>query len=387
MLVRNRSFQIIIYILLFTCLVNSEPRISELNRIQLKDSEHILPFNKNRFLSWDKNKVNLDDMIIYKETEGQIINVILNSNQSNPLAAIVINNLSGDNNFSIRLLDNDGRINASVEMNKPFDVGIPKILFTNSKLLLMRPEEQQIQVYNFDGSKSGEFYLYNAISWSHEKKILTASDAVDKLFLLGMKSADLKNSQNVSLFKMDGKPKWIIDLPMTIPYFFSISNENIHAIIGTKNTPDNYHQIPFLIFLDNNQYLIHQPIKLKKLPRKTIWFKDELFLIYRDHLLIYNTGTQSPPQKIKLNSKIVPLDAFIYEESIFIISGNGIGVGQNGNYYDSISLVEYNHTTRFIVTHPLQEGPIFNVEHFPSDELGSFYLKLNSQLVQFYITK
>lgn len=387
MLVRNQSFLIIIHILLFSSLINAESRISELNRIPLRDSEHCLPLNENRFLTWDKNKVNLNDMLVYGEKEGQIINVILNSTNSNPIAAIVISDLNRENNFSIRLLDNDGKINAFAEMNKPSDTGIPKILFTNSKLLLMRPEEQQIQVYNFDGSKSGEFYLFSKRSWDHEKKILPAIDVYDKLFLLGMKSADLKNNQNVSLFNMVGEPKLMIDLPMTVPYFFSISDENISAIIGTNNISDKYQQIPFLIFLDHNHQLIHQPIKLKKLPRKTIWFKDELFLIYTDHLLIYNTDAQLPPRKIKLNSKIYPIDALIYKESIFIVSGNGIEVGQNGNYYHSISLVEYNHTTSSIVIHPLQEGPIHNVEYFSSNELGSFYLKLDSQLVQFYITK
>ncbi len=387
MSVRNQSFLIIIYIFLFSSPINAESRVSELNRILLQDSENILPLNENRFLTWDKNKVNLDNIIVYRETEGQIVNVISNSNNTSPAAALIINNLDQEGTFSIRLLGNDGRINTFEPMNKPGDVGIPKILFTNSELLLLKPEEQLIQAYDFNGLKSGEFYLYNEISWDHEKQILPARDVQNNLYFLGMKSADLKNSQNISLFKIEGEPILLADLPLTIPYYFSISDENISAIIGTKSISDKYQQKPFLIFVDNNQTIIDHPIELKTLPRKTIWFKDKLFLIHREYLLIYGTDVQSPPQKIKLISKIYPFDAFTNDESIFIVSGNGIGVGQNGNYYNSIELVEYDNTTHSVVIHPLQDGPISNVEYFPTADADSFYLRLDNLLIQFYITK
>jgi len=92
-----------------------------------------------------------------------------------------------------------------------------------------------------------------------------------------MKSADLNAQENVSIFKLNNEPNLIRDLPLTIPYFFSISNENISAIVGTQSQLFPNQQKPFLIFYDINHQTINQTIALKKLPTKNRMVQGSIF--------------------------------------------------------------------------------------------------------------
>ncbi len=387
MLIQKRLPLVFLNLLLLSCLINAETGISVLGEFQVDSDQNILPISNNRLLTWNKTTVKLDNEIIYRESTSEIFNVIINSYGSDPAAAIISKSLIKENTYSIILIDNDGKISSVRPILVPFDIGIPKILFTDSKLLLLKPEEQLIQTYDLNGSKSGDYYLFNHKSWDHEKRILHAQDVYNNLFLLGMKSADLKTSDNVSLFKFEDQSALLANLPITIPYFFSFSTENSSAIIGTKSVDGTFHQKPYLIFLDNKRQIIIEPIELAKLPQKTVWINNKLILIYRNHLLIYRSDGQSLPEKIAFTSRIFPLDTFRNDESVFIVSGKGIGVTQKGNYYESIELVEYNSVTHSLFNHYIQNGPIQKVEYFPSEITNEFYLILNNQLNHLRIVK
>ncbi|MFQ6678683.1 MAG: hypothetical protein ACE5D0_10260 [Fidelibacterota bacterium] len=382
-----KAHKILLQLLLIFCLINAESTISEINRHHVDGSKSILLLSKDRFLIWDKLIVLIDNQIIYRESEGQIINVISNSDDQNPAAAIITSDFSQEKPLSIRILDNNGKTNLLPQINRPLDTGIPKILILNQKLLLMRPENQQIQFYHIDGSLSDVFDLFVEKSWDHEKQIFSTRDVQHNLYLLGMKSADLNNSLNVSLFKMENKPIWLLDIPLTVPYYFSMSNKNMIAIVGTIGVSNTYEQVPILIFLDQNQQNINEPVELKKLPQKTLWVGDKYFLIYRDRIIIYSSEINRQPNEIKFNSPINPFEAFAINESVFIVSSREIGADQEGNFYSSIDLVEFNQTTHSISSVPLQDGPIRKVEYFPSGRTNDFYLRLDSQLVQFRIAK
>jgi len=381
-----KSFQIFLLLVLLSCLIKAESIVSEMSRLQVEKNKHTIPISGNRLLTWDKSIVQLDNHIIYRKSEGQIINVMSNSIGQDPAAVIITSNSHQKNTFSILLIDDGGKVKAFKTIHKPFDEGIPTILFADSDILLIKPEEQIILVYPIDGSKESEYHLFDKPSWSHEKRIIFSKNSHGQYFLLGMRSADLKNSQNVTLFKMVDQPKLLAELPLTVPYHFTISDKNISAMIGTKSISGNRKQKPFLILLNKSKAIIHRPLELNQLPQKTIWVRDKLFLIYRDHLIVYDSNAQLIPQKVKFSSQIFPFEVFSSETSVFIVSGNGIEADQKGNVYSLIDLVEYNIETHFVSVHTLQDGPIRKVEYFPSEATNAFYLRLDNKLVQYRIS-
>jgi len=348
LLTRNKSFHIILLLLLFSSIISSETRILEISNIRINPGENKIPMDGGSFLTWNNNNVSVNGVNIFESGNENIVNVIINPQKTKPEAVIITENSQNG--------------------------ALPKLLFTKNNLLMLLPETQHVTIFDSNGSLSGEFDLFEEISWSHEKKILTASDKNDYLFLLGMESANLTKNHNVSLFSLIENPELIINLPLSMPYFFSISSKNIYAIIGTNSKSNSITQTPVLILLDQNYKLLNQPVELKKLPKNISWFKDELILIYKDHLMIYSTDNQTSKYEIKFEQKIFPLDIITYNKSIFVISALEIGIGKNGNFYQSMVLLEYDTDFNTIAFHPLLHGSFNRVKYFPNQG-NTFYLQ------------
>lgn len=386
MFLQNKFTLVLLHLFLFIVSVCAEAHITEKTVIKIDDNENIYLFDENLLLSWNKTKVNLDGSPVYKEEQGQIINVIVNPNESGPIAAIINRSSTEKTHFFIHLLNKDNEIKKFPSIIKPFDSGLPEILFSNSNLIMLYPEAQHISYYDFHGTLREDFDLFTEKSRSHEKKILHSGDVLNNIYLLGMKSADLKNDQNVTLFTKEDQLKLLTELPLTVPYHFSISNKNISAILGTKSVSDSYKQKPFLLFLNDSQSIINQPIELKQLPQKIIWIEENLYLIYRDHLLIYNTHAHSLPQLIPFNSKMYPFEVFTNGNSLFIVSGKGVGADKNGNFYQLVELMEFDTDTNSMVNRVLHEGRVETVKYFPSENNASFYLRIDNQIVKYTIS-
>ncbi len=337
------------------------------------------------FLTWNNNNVSINGVNIFESGNKNIVNVIINPQKTKPEAVIITENSQNTLNYSFQLLKDD-QISFIHSLEKEYDGALPKLLFTKNNLLMLLPETQHMTIFDSNGSLSGEFDLFKEISWSHEKKILTASDKNDYLFLLGMVSANLTKNHNVSLFSLIENPELIINLPLSMPYFFSISSKNIYAIIGTNSKSGSITQTPVLILLDQNYKLLNQTVELKKLPKNISWYKDELILIYKDHLMIYSTDNQTSKHEIKFEQKIFPLDIITYNESIFVISALEIGVGKNGNFYQSMVLLEYDTDFNTIAFHPLLHGSFNRVKYFPNQG-NTFYLQLDNHFIQYEISK
>ena len=385
MLTRNKSFHIILLLLLFSSIISSETRILEISNIRINPGENKIPMDGGSFLTWNNNNVSINGVNIFESGNENIVNVIINPQKTKPEAVIITENSQNTLNYSFQLLK-DVQISFIHSLEKEYDEALPKLLFTKNNLLMLLPETQHVTIFDSNGSLSGEFDLFEEISWSHEKKILTASDKNDYLFLLGMESANLTKNHNVSLFSLIENPELIINLPLSMPYFFSISSKNIYAIIGTNSKSNSITQTPVLILLDQNYKLLNQPVELKKLPKNISWFKDELILIYKDHLMIYSTDNQTSKYEIKFEQKIFPLDIITYNESIFVISALEIGVGKNGNFYQSMVLLEYDTDFNTIAFHPLLHGSFNRVKYFPNQG-NTFYLQLDNHFIQYEISK
>jgi hypothetical protein len=385
LLTRNKSFHIILLLLLFSSIISSETRILEISNIRINPGENKIPTDGGSFLTWNNNNVSVNGVNIFESGNENIVNVIINSQKTKPEAVIITENSQNTLNYSFQLLKDD-QISFIHSLEKEYDGALPKLLFTKNNLLMLLPETQHVTIFDSNGSLSGEFDLFEEISWSHEKKILTASDKNDYLFLLGMESANLTKNHNVSLFSLIENPEFIINLPLSMPYFFSISSKNIYAIIGTNSKSSSITQTPVLILLDQNYKLLNQTVELKKLPKNISWYKDELILIYKDHLMIYSTDNQTFKHEIKFEQKIFPLDIITYNESIFVISALEIGVGKNGNYYQSMVLLEYDTDFNTIAFHPLLHGSFNRVKYFPNQG-NTFYLQLDNHFIQYEISK
>lgn len=382
---RLKSYYNILLLILFSSFISSETRISDKSEIRINPDENIIPMDDGSLLEWKSKNVSIDGVNIFEFENENIVNVIINPHKTKPEAVIVTKNSQKTLNYSFQLLK-DNQISFFHLLEKKYDRALPKLLFTKNNLLMLLPESQHVTIFDSNGSLSGEFDFFGEISWSHEKKILTANNKNDYLYLLGMKSADLTNSKNVSLFSIMEKPELQATLPLSVPYFFSISSKDIYAIVGTKSKSNSFKQTPVLIFLDQNYKLLNQPVELNNLPMNISWFKNELILIYKDHLSIYNTNNQASNHRIKFEQKIFPLDIFKQNESIFIVVAHEIGIENNKNFYQSIELLEYDSSSGSVELHPLQDGPFSNVKYFPFSE-NSFYLQLDNHLIQYEISK
>ncbi len=360
-------------------------RITELNNIHLDTEFHFLIANNDQLISWNEGMVRIGNQIVDTKGIGKIVNVIPNTYHQGHLAAFFTEDLKLNDHYSIYLLQKNGEIDFLKIIIKSIDIGLPELLFSPTGLVLLQPEGQKVQIISFRNGTGIEYSLFNKSSWSHEKKLLYSENYSGNIYLLGMKSADLNAQENVSIFKLNNEPNLIRDLPLTIPYFFSISNENISAIVGTQSQLFPNQQKPFLIFYDINHQTINQTIALKKLPQKTGWFRDQFFLIYRDKILIYNDKTTEPLRRRDFQSKIYPIDSWIIDQSVYIIAGGNIEADNHGNIYQSIILKEYNMSDQSASTILLQDGLVRNVDVFPLEMVNSFYLRLDNLLIQYRI--
>lgn len=384
---RGKIPVIIFFLLICARPVSGQSSIQSSQISQFGQDINAIPLEDKTIVTWNNNRVFLNEVPVYTSNGEYIFYLIRNDSFTHPLVLILTSEEENEHIFHIRIINEEGESISNWPIKLEDDMGLPSFHFIGETLLMLYPVTQSYKVYHTTGGLISQESLFNKNDHDHEKKLFFQQSLNGNEFILGMKSASLKTKNNTSVFRITNGPELMAELPITIPYHFSISDEDIIAVVGTKTQPDSYKQIPFLIFLDKNQTIIHQPIALEKIPQKIIWHKESLFLLYRNHLLKANPQDQSLPEKIEFDSNLFPIHAFTTVKSIFIVSGNGIGLGRNGNYYQSIELAEFNVNTSSFFTHSLSDGPISEVKFFPASTKNAFYLKLDSQLVRFIITK
>jgi len=168
LLTRNKSFHIILLLLLFSSIISSETRILEISNIRINPGENKIPMDGDSFLTWNNNNVSVNGVNIFESGNENIVNVIINPQKTKPEAVIITENSQNTLNYTFQLLKDD-QISFIHSLEKEYDGALPKLLFTKNNLLMLLPETQHVTIFDSNGSLSGEFDLFEEISWSHEK--------------------------------------------------------------------------------------------------------------------------------------------------------------------------------------------------------------------------
>ena len=272
----------------------------------------------------------------------------------------------------------------SWQIKVPYDIGFPDIVIHDNRVFFLWSRSQTYSVFTMNGKMVGQYSLFDESPWNMEKVILGIAHN-DHLFFLGMQSARLKSRSNVTLFQLEpsleSNPLATFDLVQ--PYFASFSPDNILAVVGSGSLNGSVDPVPYLTLYDLNgsENVITTP--LEKMPRKIRWIHNQLTLVYKDRVTIYDPADPGNPVSINYGREIHPIDYAEVENSLLILAAKSILPSPKTITYGTIILIRLDLPKKTVSTYDVSSGSFKNVKLSHPDHSDTYFIQLDDIVNQY----
>jgi len=281
--------------------------------------------------------------------------------------------------LAISVLTGEGKDVYSWLIDVPWDYAFPSVIPVKGgdRIVIADPQSQKVSLTG----KNINYSLFQETDWSHEKVLAAAPSSPTHVYLAGMKSAALDESDNVVLFSwnLDESPVEITELPLSILRDISITTDGFAAVSGTVTTGQEYHQKPRLILLSLKD-LIFKSYEI--LPKEMMWVDEKLFAADSRRLIVLQPSSDKPVMEYQFPSRVIPLELFtagsgfhlMYAKDSRYIEGK-ILLGKVGIY--SVDLQTLVHAEISV------SQDYHKIVKFLPVEDGKFFLQLDGELLEF----
>ncbi|MFQ6613403.1 MAG: hypothetical protein ACE5D1_01045, partial [Fidelibacterota bacterium] len=289
------------------------------------------------------------------------------------------------NQFIIRRYDRSGSLKQSFPIQRNRDTGLPLIRpFPSGGTLCLSPESQTYRWISPTG-ESGAGSVFTGRRFDLEKKVLTGMNHQGDFYSLHMADRDVRNPNNVVLWrwKEEARPDSLLDLPLTIPYYFRIRDQ-IALAVGTRDTGRLGAQEFREIFLDLTIPEIISWRRLRGMPRDVVLTADHNFLVYNGGIEVESVSTSSPSLRfIPFESEVFIHTAFYKNQYLWILATSAPVVDQRGIRYPDFLLIRYRPSDGSLEKFILDLPPARRVSGSFSQEKNVFLVTHDSGLSQF----
>ena len=287
----------------------------------IQESSIFLPINHSIKLSYDHTTLYKDGDAIYNVSAGRISRVIP-SPDSDELFVISAICQKGKEPaiLNFQAISGMEKTKPSWQIKVPYDMGFPDIVIHDDRVFFLWSGSQTYSVFTMNGKMVGQYSLFDESPWNMEKVILGMVHN-DQLFFLGMQTARLNSRRNVTLFQLEPslESNHLVSFDLVQPYFASFSLKNILAVVGSGSLNGSVDPVPYLTLYDLNgsENVITTP--LEKMPRKIRWIHNQLTLVYKDRVTIYEPADPENPVSINYGREIHPIDYAEVKNSLLIL--------------------------------------------------------------------
>ena len=371
--------------LILSTFIYSQNGIFPEQSFSIQESSIFLPINHSIKLSYDHTTLYKDGDAIYNVATGRISRVIP-SPDSDELFVISAIFQKGKEPATLNFQAISGmeKTEPSWQIKVPYDIGFPDIVIHDERVFFLWSGSQTYSVFTLNGKMVGQYSLFDESPWNMEKVILGLVHN-DQLFFLGMQNAMLNSRRNITLFQLEpsleSNPLATFDLVQ--PYFASFSPDNILAVVGSGSLNGSVDPVPYLTLYDLNgsENVITTP--LEKMPRKIRWIHNQLTLVYKDRVTIYDPTDPENPVSINYGREIHPIDYAEVENSLLILAAKSVLPSPKTIKYGTISLMRLDLPKKTVSTYHVSSGSFNKVKLSHPDHSNAYFIQLDDIVNQY----
>jgi len=351
----------------------------------IQESSIFLPINHSIKLSYDHTTLYKDGDAIYNVSAGRISRVIP-SPDSDELFVISAIFQKGKEPaiLNFQAISGMEKTKPSWQIKVPYDMGFPDIVIHDDRVFFLWSGSQTYSVFTMNGKMVGQYSLFDESPWNMEKVILGMVHN-DQLFFLGMQSARLNSRRNITLFQLEPslESNPLVSFDLVQPYFASFSPDNILAVVGSGSLNGSVDPVPYLTLYDLNgsENVITTP--LGKMPRKIRWIHNQLTLVYKNRVIIYDPADPENPVSINYGREIHPIDYAEVKNSLLILAAKSVLPSPKTITYGTIILIRLDLPKKIVSTYDVSSGSFKNVKLSHPDHSDTYFIQLDDIVNQY----
>ena len=351
----------------------------------LQQSSSFLYINDSSILSYDHSTLYKDGDAIYNVSAGRISRVIP-SPDSDELFVISAIFQKGKEPaiLNFQAISGMEKTKPSWQIKVPYDMGFPDIVIHDDRVFFLWSGSQTYSVFTMNGKMVGQHSLFDESPWNMEKVILGMVHN-DQLFFLGMQTARLNSRRNVTLFQLEPslESNPLVSFDLVQPYFASFSLKNILAVVGSGSLNGSVDPVPYLTLYDltGSENVITTP--LGKMPRKIRWIHNQLTLVYKNRVIIYDPADPENPVSINYGREIHPIDYAEVKNSLLILAAKSVLPSPKTITYGTIILIRLDLPKKIVSTYDVSSGSFKNVKLSHPDHSDTYFIQLDDIVNQY----
>ncbi len=334
---------------------------------------------------WIEDELSLGPTITKYKNE-QVLKVL--STTSNRTQQFVVVTIEHPVQFSSRtmaisVMTSGGKEIFSREIDVSWDHAFPSFspIDGGNRIVITDPQSQEVRLLNEDGTLSEFHSLFSNDERDHEKVIAIEHHSPSHVYLAGMKSAALDQTDNVALFSwnLNDSPFEIKELPLTVLRNISLSTSGYAAISGTVASGQEYNQQHRLILLSLEDFT---SFSYTILPKKMIWADETLFAADNRRLIVLKPNSDRPLAEIQFPSRLIPLGLFTAGSSVHLLYAGDSRYSEGKNELGSIGIMTIDQQTLDHSEISVSRDYHKVVNILPIED-GKFFLQLDGELLEY----
>ena len=351
----------------------------------LQQSSSFLYINDSSILSYDHSTLYKDGDAIYNVSAGRISRVIPSPNSDELFVISAIFQKGKEPAIlNFQAISGMEKTKPSWQIKVPYDMGFPDIVIHDDRVFFLWSGSQTYSVFTMNGKMVGQYSLFDESPWNMEKVILGMVHN-DQLFFLGMQSARLNSRRNITLFQLEPslESNPLVSFDLVQPYFASFSPDNILAVVGSGSLNGSVDPVPYLTLYDltGSENVITTP--LGKMPRKIRWIHNQLTLVYKNRVIIYDPADPENPVSINYGREIHPIDYAEVKNSLLILAAKSVLPSPKTITYGTIILIRLDLPKKIVSTYDVSSGSFKNVKLSHPDHSDTYFIQLDDIVNQY----
>lgn len=265
----------------------------------------------------------------------------------------------------------------------PWDHAFPSVIPIDEGLVLITdPESQEVRLMDQHGNLKAVDFLFPDTDRDHEKVLAAAPSSQNHVYLGGMKSASLDQSDNVVLFSwnLDESPVNIMELPLTVLRDITISHSGFAAVSGTVTTEKVFNQEPRLILISLKNLTI---VSYDFLPKKMLWVNDRLFAADNHQLIVIHPENKETLAEIQFDRKVIPLQLFTAKPSVHLLYAESSRYSEGIIELGDINILSINLQSFYDSVTSVSREYHKVVQAWPTED-DLFFLQLDGELLEYH---
>ena len=371
--------------LILPTIIYSQNRAKLEQTYSLQQSSSFLYINDSSILSYDHSTLYKDGDAIYNVSAGRISRVIPSPNSDELFVISAIFQKGKEPAIlNFQAISGMEKTKPSWQIKVPYDMGFPDIVIHDDRVFFLWSGSQTYSVFTMNGKMVGQYSLFDESPWNMEKVILGMVHN-DQLFFLGMQTARLNSRRNVTLFQLEPslESNPLVSFDLVQPYFASFSLKNILAVVGSGSLNGSVDPVPYLTLYDltGSENVITTP--LGKMPRKIRWIHNQLTLVYKNRVIIYDPADPENPVSINYGREIHPIDYAEVKNSLLILAAKSVLPSPKTITYGTIILIRLDLPKKTVSTYDVSSGSFKNVKLSHPDHSDTYFIQLDDIVNQY----